>query len=169
MNIKVIPGHAGYYASDCGRIFSDRGNTIMHELKQRIQQNGYMKVKIHGKSHSTHRLIARTWCDGYSDGLCVNHKDSNKLNNNSSNLEWVTHKQNMAHSVATGMRSGRPHGTGCGRPVWRLIDGQEKIISPSICQASRDIGIPSARGAPHIHGAIKGKYPTAYKFKWGYV
>lgn len=37
------------------------------------------------------------------DKLQVNHIDGNKLNNNLNNLEWVTSKENIEHSIKTGL------------------------------------------------------------------
>lgn len=42
--------------------------------------------------------------DGYKEGLVVNHKDGNKLNNNASNLEWVTSSYNNKHAFDIGLK-----------------------------------------------------------------
>ena len=49
------------------------------------------------------RLVALAWCDGYEDGLTVNHIDGNYMNNNASNLEWVTRKENVQKGFANGL------------------------------------------------------------------
>jgi hypothetical protein len=36
-------------------------------------------------------------------GLCVNHKDGNKLNNSPSNLEYITISENVKHSIKMGL------------------------------------------------------------------
>lgn len=173
MNIKPIPGFDGYYASECGKIFSEKKTIPMIEIALTKTQNGYLRTKIgRGKVARTiavHRAVAMAWCEGYLPKLPVNHKDCNKLNNHYTNLEWVTHKQNMAHSVKCGLRTGKKHGNGFGRKVWRESESGEKSFSSSLRQASRDIGIDPARGVPNIHAAINGKQPRAYKYKWGYV
>lgn len=46
-----------------------------------------------------HLYVAHGWVDGYFDGAEVNHKDFNRENYNASNLEWVTHKENISYSV----------------------------------------------------------------------
>lgn len=73
--------------------------------KQHISSNGYKMVSIDRKigNVTVHSLVARAFVDGYSEGLCVNHKDGNKLNNNSLNLEWVTYSENAIHAVRNGM------------------------------------------------------------------
>lgn len=46
-----------------------------------------------------HRLVAMAFCNGYFDKADVNHKDGNKSNNISSNLEWCTRSENQIHSI----------------------------------------------------------------------
>lgn len=54
----------------------------------------YSSVKINGKAALVHRLI---WVIHYGeipDGMVINHKDNNSLNNKISNLELITQAQN---------------------------------------------------------------------------
>ena len=69
-----------------------------------LQQNG-IKQKI-----AIHRLLAIHFIPNSSNKEQVNHIDGNKLNNNVSNLEWVTRQQNTQHAFRTGLaKSGRDH------------------------------------------------------------
>src|SRR5690606_12133178 len=45
-----------------------------------------------------HRLVAETFIPNNDLSLQVNHKDGDKLNNQQTNLEWVTVKENIQHS-----------------------------------------------------------------------
>lgn len=52
---------------------------------------GYIYVSLSRTTKEyLHRLVAKTFVDNPENKPEVNHKDSNKLNNNASNLEWVT-------------------------------------------------------------------------------
>ena len=88
-----------YKVDDCGNVYGKNGNI----LKPSINPRGYKIVNliIDGKrvGKAVHTLVARAFCKGYEEGLQVNHKDGNKLNNNVTNLEWVTAKENARHSV----------------------------------------------------------------------
>lgn len=67
-------------------------------LTQTRTEGGYKTVslRINGKIMKifVHRLVAYKYVDGYKQGLVVHHKDSDKLNNNYKNLEWVTIGEN---------------------------------------------------------------------------
>lgn len=73
-----------------------------------IAGSGYEYVKFSKdgkyKNRRVHRLVLQTFnpIDNYDD-MTVNHKDGNKLNNDLSNLEWMTHKENIRHGWETGL------------------------------------------------------------------
>lgn len=66
----------------------------------------YSVVKLDGKRYSkpVHRLVAEGFIPNPENKPCVNHKDSNRANNNVENLEWVTQKENVYHSYLYGNR-----------------------------------------------------------------
>jgi len=106
--------HGRYEVSNKGRVKSLARDVIRvyHDgernlpLKERILKHwlthGYPIVAVANTKVSVHRLVAKAFCEGYQEGLHVNHKDSNPQNNNHYNLEWVTHRENMVHSVEFG-------------------------------------------------------------------
>lgn len=115
---KDIPGYEGRYAiSNFGRVKTyDRKVKSpvrnSHEMKERtvkgqilkpeIANNGYLYVclwKEGKKSKATvHRLVAQAFIPNPDNKPCVNHKDYNRQNPCATNLEWVTHKENMIYS-----------------------------------------------------------------------
>jgi hypothetical protein len=59
---------------------------------------GYYNVKLNGKHHNVHRIVAKAFIPRPTDKEYVNHKDGNKLNNHYSNLEWCTQQENILHA-----------------------------------------------------------------------
>jgi hypothetical protein len=97
---KDIEGYQGLYqVSNYGRIKSLRNNIFLKQIKT---QTGYYGISLcnNGKQINihTHRLVAEYFCLNDKGKNCVNHIDGNKENNNSSNLEWVTYKENNTHA-----------------------------------------------------------------------
>lgn len=149
---KSIPGYEGIYeASNMGRIRSVDGkvthNSRRGEVhwKQRIMKQKYV-MRRNGrhkdarvtlwKDKKPHyylvsRLIAMTWCDGYSDGMTVDHIDGNPENNRADNLEWVT--------LGTNIRRGFENGLYPSRSVEIEIDGKKTQFA-SLAAASRALG-----------------------------
>ena len=83
--------------SNQGKVFSIRSNII---LKPKINKDGYYEVNLYkGKNNhrTVHRLVALHFVEMKEGCNVVNHLDSNKLNNNSNNLEWTTVSGNTKH------------------------------------------------------------------------
>ena len=112
--------------SDDGKIYQANGK----ELPQTTNHHGYRAVSyyINKKNYVIiiHTAVARTFVDGYKPGLQVNHIDGNKENNNASNLEWVTGKQNMRHAVDQ-LNSNKGKRNGMAKPV-TLTNPKTNII-----------------------------------------
>ena len=87
---------------------------------------GYASVRLPDKNHLVHRMVAEAFIPNPENKPQVNHKDGNKRNNNASNLEWVTPKENMAHAWANGL-VGEKH------PVYsKQFDGNEHHVATSL-------------------------------------
>lgn len=95
---KEISGYDKYYISSNGQVWSSYSDDI---TSQRVHV-GYQSVNIgypNQKFIHIHRLVAIMFLNNDSNLPIVNHKDGDKLNNNLSNLEWVTVLQNNLHSI----------------------------------------------------------------------
>lgn len=115
-----IPGYEGLYeVSNMGVIRS-----IAHQVVATYKhKTGVMKIRarvmrtrIHKKylsisltkdgvqKHTTvHQCVARAFVPNPLGLPEVDHKDTNKLNNRSDNLEWVTQEENMRRAMAAGL------------------------------------------------------------------
>lgn len=74
-----------------------------------INNHGYRIVAIKKKQYKLHRLVAEAFITNSESKQCVDHKDSNRTNNNISNLRWAT-KQENARNVLYGNKSKLPRG-----------------------------------------------------------
>lgn len=107
----VIEKAPKYEISNKGNI----RNNITKKLLSPFKQNrGYLQICLSTEfgywRPTIHRLVAYYFL-GPSDKE-VNHKDLNKTNNNMSNLEYVSRKENMEHASKMNVWSGiKPHST----------------------------------------------------------
>lgn len=97
---KVIKEYPMYSVSTEGRIMKNATHKIMKPSKM---PKGYMQIGLftndgRRKKELVHRLVAITFIPNDEKLPEVNHIDRNRDNNSVSNLEWVTHKDNVAKS-----------------------------------------------------------------------
>jgi hypothetical protein len=88
----------GYKVFPDSRIYNSRGMLLRQQTMAKPGNNyKCITIKCNGKKKTmlVHRMVAICFIDNPNNLPEVNHKDFNKQNNNVSNLEWVTRKQNM--------------------------------------------------------------------------
>jgi ribosomal 50S subunit-recycling heat shock protein len=139
---REINNYAGFYeVSNTGKVRSLNRSVIRSDgkeknfkgvvLKPSRDRDGYCQVSLSIKNKATtykvHRLVAMAFIGNKSTKLEVNHKNGIKHDNIVSNLEWVTHCENIKHAFSTGLIShrGRRH------PWAKLTDSQVKYIRSS--------------------------------------
>lgn len=99
---KIIPGFNNYEITKLGIV-----RNISTKQKLIGYKNDYISVTLvndkKNKKELIHRLVAKTYLDNPYNYEIVNHKDSNKLNNNVDNLEWCTKSDNVKHAIENGL------------------------------------------------------------------
>jgi hypothetical protein len=100
---KDVVGYEGLYKiNKDSDIYSIKSEKIIIP-----QKNEYVTIKLYkngkGTRRSVHRLVAEAYKKNPNNKPLVNHKDGNKHNNNASNLEWSTHKENAKHAYDLGL------------------------------------------------------------------
>ncbi len=106
---KGIPGYEGKYEISCfglvRRIY--KNNVKSKNLSTRINNCGYVEVRLSKNSKSAtkfiHSLLAQTFIPNINNRGEVNHINGIKTDNGLSNLEWVTHSENVMHAYSTGL------------------------------------------------------------------
>ena len=94
---KEYPECRKYLISNTGEIKNKKTDRLMMGSKV----NGYRFMTLFidkdkpKMNRLLHRMVAQTFLDNPDNKPVVNHIDTNILNNNVDNLEWVTYKENM--------------------------------------------------------------------------
>lgn len=107
---KIIEGFNNkYIITSTGKVYNNFTGMQM-KLKNNL---GYKTVALRvftdnksvQKFYKVHRLVAEAFIPNPLKLPIVNHKDGNKTNNDVSNLEWCTNRQNTIHAFRTQLSS----------------------------------------------------------------
>ena len=141
-------------------------------MKPSRSSSGYLHVQLYidGKSFTKliHQLVAEAFIENPDNKPDVNHIDGNKLNNNVSNLEWVTKSENIRHSLRTGLRvppmlgvKGKDNPNS--KPILQYsLEGKFVNIWASTSDASKWLKVNTAS----IRNAMSARHKTAGGFMW---
>ena len=192
---KTIENYEKYQVSNYGRIRSKTTKNIqrMQHVKTKeviettvehkgrilkgVLRRGYYYITLYnkynrpnGKTFKISRLVAEYFIPNPENKLLVHHKNGNKLNNNSYNLEWVTDKEH-AKKHDDMYRCADKHK--CNWKKVRLID-KNLIFDNSIRAAeyldenyfynSRNLKLV----ARNIRRVCLGLRKSTYNFRWEY-
>ena len=156
---KTIEGFEDYSVSNKGNMMSRKGkNTII--MKPGLDAMGYLHIRMYPdeaifgrypngdkkpKLEKIHRLVAKHFLPepDTTTYMEVNHKDGDKQNNDVTNLEWMSRKENINHAWETGLNeAGRIAGGNKRRRPVKIIypDGRVEYYMGRV-QAAIYIGV----------------------------
>jgi len=104
LDIRPVPGLAGYEVDERGNVYSWRKRGERRRLRPGLAGNGYLTVALYRKTYPVHKLVQLVFMPETVGALVINHRDGNKQNNHLGNLEAVTPSQNNQHAWDTGLR-----------------------------------------------------------------
>lgn len=179
---KDIPEFEGYYqASTLGRVKSldrvvecvdsKRKLTIKGKIKLSQKRGNYRVIQLckNGciKQFTVHKLIYTTFLGNVPEGCEINHKDENPSNNALSNLEAVTHRENMNWGTRNERVSEKMTNGKLSKPVIQYdLDGNRINEFLSTMDVQRQYGYNNS----NIQKCCNNKphYNTAYGYIWKY-
>lgn len=155
---KDIEGYEGrYQISNRGRVKSIAKGIVMRTF---LCGSGYeeviLSVKRKRKPKLIHRMVAEAFVPNPDCKREVNHKDGNKLNNDFTNLEWVTPSENIRHSYGVLKNKGYTRKVAC-------LETDE--VFDSLNEAAEKYGLQ----VPLIWKCCNGRQKTTGGYHWRYV
>lgn len=176
---KEIEGYPSYLIGSDGSVFSKKSRRF---LKPILQHTGYKHIELFNEEGSkqflVHRLVAMAFVPNPNNYPIINHKDQNKVNNASENLEWCTYKYNSNYGDCQKRKSSRINyysekqlrnranmKNRNGKTVLQYSRDGEFIRSyPSTMEAFRQTGINPS----HIGECAKGVRKVAGGYRWSF-
>ena len=154
-----IEGFEKYEVSNLGKVRNIKSGRV---LKTSLNNNGYLRLflcKNNKRKHLyLHRIIATAFIDNPDEKPCVNHIDENKLNNDLSNLEWCTVRENLIHGTRTKRAAEK-----LSQKVIQLdLNGNVLNEFESMVQAGQETGVSRS----NISSCCNGKLKSAGGYKW---
>lgn len=128
-------------------------------LKAQKDSKGYLRIRVTIDrvkiTYKVHREVAKAFLPNPENLPQVNHIDGDKTNNDISNLEWVSNRDNCHHAIESGLWHSVVEGAKRENdrrkiPVIAMRDG-ETLSFPSVSEAERHFH------SRHVSDVLKGK------------
>lgn len=162
-----------YIVSNLGRVArikKSKGTAGNNMLKQDKNESGlYVMLRNKGndKKVLVHRLVGEAFVFNHENKTEINHKDGNRWNNRTVNLEWVTSSENALHAHHKLKREYTAYGENhSNSKTVSQYNKNNKLINiyGSVNEAGRQLNIEFS----NIAKCARGKRKTAGGFVWRY-
>ena len=172
---KTIENYEDYEISSSGIIrrirYDNPGNNTQYKIpyyiKYNIDKDGYLRCALSKKgktkSYFVHRLVIQAFKKNLENKPCVNHIDGNKENNDISNLEYVTVRENNLHALKLGLRDMKNNKLS--KEVFQY-DLEGNLINKY--KSSADAGRKNNFNSSHVRDCCRGRLKTYKGFIWKY-
>lgn len=167
---REIINFPNYSVSNLGNVKNNKTNKVM---KINVK-GGYCHISLKNetskKTFKVHRLVASAFIPNPENKSDVNHEDKNKLNNNVSNLTWMTRKENCQHKSI-----GLVYSSNKNKPIMRLnlndeiLGNYNSIEDAGQWAFENNLTSNSHNGRNAIGNCVNGLSSKAYGFKWKYI
>jgi hypothetical protein len=156
---KDIKGYEGLYqvsnegrVKALSRVVKSRWGTPKplkeKEIREVVDSLGYSRLSLSKdgkvKTHKIHRLVAEAFLVGEGH---INHIDGNKQNNQVSNLEFCTSKQNHNHAFESGLRPSKYY-----TPI---VCNETGEMFESKSALARSLGVSAVMVSSYVRGNMK--------------
>jgi hypothetical protein len=173
----AIEGFDGEFeVSDEGRIRSNRktkSGIKTNILKPAVNHKGYLIIRTHYKrkrvTFRIHREVAKAFIPNPDNKPQVNHRNGNKLKNQSSNLEWSTGLENAKHAMDNGLwennlKASKATNEARKTPIIARCIATGQVFNYDSVSAAEE-----AIGTKHVSAVLNGKRQKAkgYTFERG--
>ena len=167
---KKVSCNPKYEVSNTGKVRrygSDKDNSTR-------DKNGYPSIDLYDNGERStkrvHRLVAEAFIPNPDNKPEINHIDGDKHNNDVSNLEWVTSKENCQHAWNRGLAKpsysmlgkSNPNAGRKSKPI-RIIETGEVFDTLKECEEAID------GNNRHINDCLRGRQRTHRGYHFEYV
>jgi hypothetical protein len=159
---KPIKDYEKYLISKTGEIYcikTNKNKVIDKELTGYCRIRLFNDINKQGKNFYVHQLVAKTYIPNPNNYDKINHKDFNKHNNTTDNLEWCTDSMNMIHNAVN-----KPETS---KKVKQINKDTDEVIK--VFDSIKDAAISTGSNNTSIIHCCSGKYNTANGYKWTYA
>ena len=168
---EPVKGYEEYQVDTNGIVYGKNGKPLKYSLNHKgyCIINFYINGQI--KGFAIHTLVAKQFIPNNDPSKWqVNHKNGNKEDNRVSNLEWVTPKENMRHSIEVLRNDFSGYNSSNAKPIKGINKyTNEVLVFGSLSDAGRYFTKNDYRNTMKcIWKALNGRNKTYHNYIWKY-